>query len=124
MAATTHSVSVTSPWVTLVTTCSAFAICLPAAVYLRPPATLHRCCSASCTLPLVVNTPSPFTRCHSLPCTPVLLPLLLLTTFSAKDPLQEVPAYLTGHHSSFAYSHHCLQLSGAYWKRKNSLFPF
>lgn len=45
------------PWVTLVITCGAFAICLPAAVYLQPPATLHRSCSASCTLLLVVNTP-------------------------------------------------------------------
>lgn len=124
MASTTYKCFCDFPRVTLVFTCSAFAICLPAAVYLQPPATLHRSCSASYTLPLVVNTPSPFTRCHNLPCIPVLLPLLLLTTFSAKDPLQEVPPYLIGHRSSFAYCHHCLQLSGAYWERKSPLFHF
>lgn len=119
-----HTAFLWRSWVTLVITCSAFAIGLPAAVYFRPPSTLHRCCSASCSLPLVVSTPSPFTRCQNLPCTPVLLPLLLSTTFSAQDPLREVPAYLTGHRSSFACSHQCLQLSDAYWRRKNSLFPF
>lgn len=66
---------------------SAFAVCLPA---VHPPTT---------SLPSQ-DPSSPFTRWHNLPCVPVLLPLLFLTTFSAKDPLQEVPPYLTRHCNS------------------------
>ena len=71
------------PWVPLVITSNGFAICVPAAIYHQPLATLHRCCHTCFTLPMVVNTPSPFTRFHNLPCTLVLL----LVTFSAKDPM-------------------------------------
>lgn len=87
----------------------------------------NQCCYTCCTLPLVVNTSSPFTRYCNLPCVPVLLPLPFLTNSQPRTPDKKCHAALLGTAVVFVYialgpSDTWVWWSMPNWRRKSLSF--